>query len=151
MFASVAAYEKEQVCHFHYTSKVAEVSITDQFLLYLSKSHALLISGKYHLLNDTAYSCKKLYMCVLKPIQVETKNNLSFEISQDWFFPNVHWTLFWDVADFKNDPYPLSITHHMWQVWEEGSLLYMRFAHGSGENLETQPGWLAEDNIWAGS
>lgn len=45
LLASIVAHEKEQACHFHYISKVAKVSITDQFLLQLSKSHTLLISG----------------------------------------------------------------------------------------------------------
>lgn len=45
---------------------------------YRCTSHALLISGKYHLLNDTRYLYKNC-MWILKPIKVETKNNLSFE------------------------------------------------------------------------
>lgn len=126
---------------FHYRS-VFIISVQESCSAYIRE----IPPAKWH-----GILMQKLYMCILKPIQVETKNNLSFEISQDWFFPNVHWTLFCNVADFNSDTYPLSMTHHMWQVWEEGGLLYVRFAHGSGENLETQPGWLAEDNIWAGS
>lgn len=79
------------------------------------------------------------------------EQSVIWDINQDWLFQNVHWTLFWNVADFKSDPYSLSITHHMWQVEEVGSALYVRFAHGFGQNLETEPGWLAKGNIWAGS
>lgn len=62
------------------------------------------------------------------------EQSVIWDINQDWFFPNVYCTLFWNIADFKSDPYSLSITHPMWQVEEEGSVLYMRFAHGSDQN-----------------